>query len=250
MKRILLIIAAISLSISVMAQNATDTTRVLCIGNSFTYVAVAHEKLAEISLSQGHYLNMKAAYVGGHTFRRHLNDIKTISAIELANPYDEYAYVFLQDQSQIHARYAMDPKRFSDVKAATKELVAFVREYSPHAKLFLESTWSYDQNNFGQFGSYANFDNLLRKGTALLAKAAHTEVSPIGTAFALVREERSDIDLYDKDRKHQCDYGSYLKACVNYLLMFGTKFDANASDCGLDQEKCAYLRSVAERVVL
>ena len=82
----------------------------------------------------------------------------------------------------------------------------------------------------------------------MLAKAARTAVSPIGEAFRISREERPDIDLFSKDKKHQSEYGTYLKACVNYLMIFGGKFNGNASACGLDPEICAYLRSVAERV--
>ena len=86
------------------------------------------------------------------------------------------------------------------------------------------------------------------KGTGMLAKAAHTEVSPIGEAFRISREERPDIDLFDKDKKHQSAYGTYLKSCINYLMIFGGRFNGNASNCGLDPDSCAYLRSVAERV--
>ena len=87
------------------------------------------------------------------------------------------------------------------------------------------------------------------KGTWMLAKAAHTAVSPIGEAFRISREERPDIDLFSKDKKHQSAFGTYLKSCVNYLMIFGGRFNGEASDCGLDPDSCAYLRSVAERVV-
>ena len=59
-----------------------------------------------------------------------------------------------------------------------------------------------------------------------------------------------DIELLADDAKHQNAYGSYLKACVNYLMIFRTPFDAQASACGLDPEKTARLRTVAERSVL
>ena len=58
MKRIIL---AISIALSAFTMHAqVDTTRVLCIGNSFTYFYDSHLKLAEIALSQGHYIDMTA----------------------------------------------------------------------------------------------------------------------------------------------------------------------------------------------
>ena len=42
-----------------------DTLCVLCIGNSFTYVGEAHQKLVDLAASQGHHIRMNAQYVGG-----------------------------------------------------------------------------------------------------------------------------------------------------------------------------------------
>ena len=103
--------------------------------------------------------------------------------------------------------------------------------------------------SFGGFGTEAEFNRLMVKGTGMLAKAAHTSVSPIGEAFRISREERPDIDLFSKDKKHQSEFGTYLKSCVNYLMIFGGRFNGEASNCCLDPDSCAYLRSVAERVV-
>jgi hypothetical protein len=44
--------------------------------------------------------------------------------------------------------------------------------------------------------------------------------------------------------------GSYLKSCVNYLVLFGEPFGDNPADCLQDKETAQYLRDVAERVVL
>ena len=37
---------------------------------------------------------------------------------------------------------------------------------------------------------------------------------------------------------------------MNYLVLFGERFGSDPADCGLDATKAAYLRSVAEQVVL
>ena len=245
MKRLLLLIFVVSLSFGL---NAQEKTRILCVGNSFTFVGDAHKKLEAISKSEGHPVKLKSALVGGYTFYRHLQDPKMIKCIE---SYDyEYDYVFLQNQSQVNALYARNPKQHRLAMTDAKNLVSRVRQYSPHATIFMEQTWSYSGRNYGTFGSFEEFDNQLRKGTQLMAKATKTLVSPIGDAFIIVRSERPDIVLYKDDNKHQNEYGSYLKACVNYLLIFRQPFSQNTDCCELDAAKCKYLQEVAQRVVL
>lgn len=224
-----------------------DTKRVLCIGNSFTYVGEAHQKLVDLAASQGHQIRMNAQYVGGFTFGRHLRRDETLNAIERPGPQDCFDFVFLQNQSQLHARYGQDPARYPYVLADAQELAGRVRQYSPEAVIFLESTWSYPAGDFGGFGSLEAFDRLSDRGTELLAGVCGGKVSYIGRAFALARRACPDIPLLADDQKHQTDYGSYLKACVNYLMMYREPFDKNASACGLDEGMTARLRQIAER---
>ncbi|MBQ9962315.1 MAG: SGNH/GDSL hydrolase family protein, partial [Alistipes sp.] len=73
---------------------------------------------------------------------------------------------------------------------------------------------------------------------------------PVGYAWQIVMHERPDINLYHKDNHHQSYAGSYLAAAVAYLTVYGEKFGSNPADCKLKAETAAYLRSVAERVVL
>ena len=73
------------------------------------------------------------------------------------------------------------------------------------------------------------------------------QVSPIGTAFKDIRNGSSGINLYHTDDYHQGPYGAYLKACVNYLVLYKTRFSAHPADCGLDPAKTAVLRAAAEK---
>lgn len=246
MKRIFTLFALLVLcSSKALFAAEADTLRVLCIGNSFTFFYDSEKRLEEIAASEGHGLKAQALTVGGYTFHRHLIDDKTMSPL-ISNRYD---LVFLQDQSRTPALYGENPKRCRLAGEDARDLAERVRTYSPDAKIWIEQTWSYENGNYGGFGSFERFDALLKKGTALMAKKAHTDISPIGEAFAIVRSERPDINLYYPDNKHQSELGTYLKSCVNYLLIYRTPFSSAATSCGYDAEKCAYLRKVAERVV-
>lgn len=245
MKRLIAALVSLLMLCSLSAQ---EKTPVLCMGNSFTRVGEAHRKLEAIAESESHPLNLKASITDGYTFYRHLTDPKMIRNVETFHY--PYRFVFLQNQSQMSALYCGNPKQHRMVLEDAKALVSRIRQYSPDAVIYIEQTWAYERHNCGECGSVEEFDRLLRLGTAKIAKATKTQVSPIGEAFRIVREEGNRVNVYDEDRKHQNEYGSYLKACVNYLLMFREKFSDRVSDCGLDPEQCRYLRDVAERVVL
>lgn len=244
MNKISIVLFACMLSLA--GVQAQEVKKVLCIGNSFTFYHDSHKRLAEIAESQGHKLDVNAQFVGGYTFHRHLNRDETMSAIT----YNHFDYVFLQDQSQTPAHLGKNKKQGRLLLRDAAELAERVRCYSPNAKIWIEQTWSYSQGNFGSFGSHEAFDANLKKGTALMAKKAHAQISPIGEAFKICRQERPDINLYDKDNKHQSALGTYLKSCINYLLIFREPFTVDATSCGYDEDSCRYLRGLAERVVL
>ena len=250
MKRNIIIVIIIVQATIVFAQ---DSLKVLCIGNSFTYVCVSHEKFKEIACSEGHPTSVTACYAGGYSFKRHLYNLNTLKAVETGG----YDVVLLQNQTTMPALFADDPKLFKFAENDAQELAQRVHAFSPYAKVWLEQTWTYKKNNWGGFGSWENFETLNLEGTKKMMKAMSRAmykgkmagVSPIGEAFAVVRHERPDINLYGADMKHQNDFGSYLKACINYLIIYGGKFDEKASVCGLDPTICKYLQSVAEHVV-
>ncbi len=237
-----------------------DTMNVLCIGNSFTYFHGVADMLKEIAWSEGHLLRVKASLKGGQTFGQHLG-LPVSRNVANAGHYD---WAFLQDQSQNPARYAADTTENAEVNADFLKLSDRIISRSRNCRIVLESTWAYSAADFGGFGSMEEFDRLMSDGAERMKTNAEAmfqdndfRVSPIGEAFCIVRGGDSGIDLYDADGKHQSEYGSYLKACVNYLVIFGQEFAPQSENtgsasvsCGLDEDKAAYLRSVAEQVVL
>lgn len=235
-KVIFLLFAGILISLNASAQ---DTLRVLCIGNSFTYVDSTDAKLKAIAAAEGHTLIINAQTQGGYTFQKHMRRDETLSAII----YYTYDVAFLQDQSYTPAIYAQNPRNGRIIREDAKELAARIRFYSPSVRLIMEQTWAYESKDYAHFGSYDVFDNLLAKGTKLIARSIHADVSPIGEAFRLCRERYPEIDLYQPDRQHQSAYGAYLKACVNYLMLYPAPFTAE-ENCGLDADKCAKLRLI------
>lgn len=224
-----------------------DTLKVLCIGNSFTYYCGTPAMLKEIAWSEGHFVDISASLKGGWTMAKHLS-LETTDDMIAEGGWD---YMLLQDQSLVPAKVGRDPKGMAQQIKEMEAVAVKVRTLSPECKAVVENTWAYWKNDFGSFKSLDDFDKNGKKGAKILAKAVgNAEVSPIGQAFRIVRAERPDINLYHTDKHHQSVLGSYLKSCVNYLVLYGQPFGDSVSDCLLDPETAAYLRSVAERVVL
>lgn len=224
---------------------AKDTLSALFIGNSYTFYFDTYSIMQEIAASQGHCLKVKAAFVGGYSFARHLADPKTLAAIEVFTPYD---IVFLQNRSQLNAQYARNPEQHALAMKDAKELVERVREYSPSARIFIEASWASDVNAT-QFDSKEDFDKWMWKGTCAMAEACKCEASPVGLAFGQARAKYPKVNLLYKDHHHQSLAGAYLKACVNYLLVYGGDFDSKVSNCTLPPATAEKMRKAARLTV-
>lgn len=221
-----------------------DTKKVLCLGNSFSYYSNPAWMLKEIAWNEGHYLNVKGHFKGSQNFGQHLELSFSTDAIDIGG----YDYAFIQDQSQNPATYGRDGT--ASIAANCTALANKIRAKSASCKVILEQTWTFSASSYGGFTDFATFENYNAQGAHAMAEAAGTWVSPIGVAFRIVREGSSGINLYHTDNKHQSVYGAYLKACVNYLVLYGEAFGNSPADCGIEASKAAYLRSVAEQVVL
>lgn len=100
-------------------------------------------------------------------------------------------------------------------------------------------------------GDQDKFDYRIRGKVAdEIARYNDAIVTHIGDAFMAVDPEKFDATLYNGDGHHQSHYGSYLKACVNYLTITGEPFEGYVPDCGIDPRRAEYLRSVAQQVIL
>ena len=226
------------------APKGEDEIRVLCIGNSFTYVHGTDVMLRQIAESQGVNIQVGKYLSGGYTFGKHLQNEDSRKAVEFGG----YDIAFLQDQSSNPARYARDKdiQVYKDFKAMKK----YVKAFSPKCKVFLERTWGYDGGNAQGFETLENLDRYLDKGTAKMARKACTKVSPIGKAFMESIQLRPEVKLLGDDHHHQSLEGAYLKACVNYLVITRKPFSGEPACCGVDPDTAAFLRSVAEKTVL
>ena len=222
-----------------------DTLKMLVLGNSFTYFYGSTLMLKELAWKEGHFLDISANLKGGQTFGDHL--LLELSRKAIAD--GGYDIALIQDQSQNPARYAENQDIYRQVLEDCVSLAGQIRSHSPGCRIIMDRTWSYPGLDCGGFGDYDVFDRLLAEGTGLMALAAGTETAPVGEAFSLCRDMYPETGLYFPDEKHPSAEGAYLKACVEYLTIFGDNICPETPDFGIPAAEAATLRSIAKRAV-
>lgn len=98
--------------------------------------------------------------------------------------------------------------------------------------------------------SYQEHQLNINVGTKIYAERADLMIAPLGRAWAYVRAERSDLELYHADGQHPAYAGSYLGAAVYYAAIFQQSADTLNYKGMTDSAAAAYLRQVASRTVL
>ena len=232
-----------SMYLAVWPEGAVSTTRVLMIGNSFTFFSASYLALLEIAHSQGRRLDVGINIKGGYDFSKHLQLELTRAAIAEGG----YEVALLQNNTTSASTYAVDTVKNAHILSESLEMAERVRKYSPSCRLILERTWAWPRSDWEGYGSHEAFYADLAKGSRLLAAAMGADISPIADAF--LQAYNAGIKLYWGDNFHQNRTGAYLKACVNYLFLFGEPFSEDVSDYGLDPEVARTCREIALKVV-
>ena len=175
-------------------------TRVLFIGNSFTYYNGGIDKqLAHLAPS----IKTSSIAVGGYTLEMHWNQGSALQTIRGGH----WAYVVLQEQSQTSVT---DPAKFQEYVSQ------FYQEIERSgAKTILLMTW--ERPDSVAYG--VTTANLAAAYNAVGTRLG-IKVAPVGLAFASALQRRPGLELYGPDGHPTMD-GTYLAACVLYGTISG-----------------------------
>ncbi len=193
-------------SISVFAGKS-DSTRILFIGNSYTYAGMGEQnpeipfRLKEMGALYKKKIHTSSVVKPGAQLEQHWKDGKALQMIQTGH----FNFVVLQDQSS----------------AAFLSLNSF-REYAARfdsaikksgAKTVLYMTWGYaDRPKMGDTIAYEY--NRLGKDLGAL-------VAPCGVAWKCLLEKNPNIELHISDKSHPRTEGVYINTCVFYQTFFG-----------------------------
>jgi hypothetical protein len=223
------------------------TLSVLFVGNSFTQVndLPANVQQLAATTSIGPMIDVESETVGGATFVSHWTGYGGADAqtpIAKAN----HTHVVLQGQSGEPLIY---PETFAEYGAL---LVNAAK--AAGAKPVLYETWAYKGSEFyaqasWSGGSPAAMQNALSAAYEKLGAETGATVAPVGEAWRVAWTEHPEIELYQADGRHPSAAGTYLAACVFYIVLTERPLAASSAvPAGVAAADATVLRSIATRV--
>lgn len=221
--------------------------KVLSIGNSFS--RDGQRWLHAISVTSGEVIDTFNLYIGSCSLKMHWNCIennlcdydkegndseficKTTILDTLKS--DKFDIITLQQVSGDSGR----PQTYFPYLT---DILAFVKEYQPQAKICLHETWSYDiGSSHGDF-KYYNFDQeemyrRIRDANDLAGKLIGAKIIPAGDVIQYLRENTDEFNVkkgglsLNHDGFHlTLDYGRFAAALTWYKFLTGKNADLEA----------------------
>jgi len=223
----------------------TDTdgaTRILFVGNSYTYVNDLPNRLLAIAESVGFEPPVEVATIaiGGALLQDHAENPATMAEIEGGG----WDFVVLQEQSYLPI---VDPDTFY---AAAETLATAALDAGAAPALF--ETWARAEGNELYSGDLAGYTPATMQAAL---RDAYTEASeltgaaylPVGDTWEATLASYPEMPLFGADGSHPSEHGTYLGACVIFAALTGASLDgAGGAPDGVSEEDAAILRDMAE----
>ena len=242
-----LIFLYFTIAISSFLQ-AQDTTRILFIGNSHTFVNDLPQTFYQLATKAGRIVYVDNLTMGGATLQMHLQNPATTQKINEKH----WNFVILQEQSQIPS---FIPERDTMMYPYAIALDSIIHSNWLCTRTMFFMTWAHKYGDLGilQNGGTDSFEDMqqrLRSGYMTIADSLEAAVVPCGWAWRQLIQSYPSIELYSTDNYHPAENGTYLAACTFFASIFkqtavGINYYGNVlpSDASVFQ-------SVASQIVL
>ncbi len=187
-------------------------TRVLFIGNSYTYVNDLPGTFVQLAQAGGHPVATDSVAEGGATLADANASDATASKLAAA----AWGFVVLQEQSEIPS---VTSSRDQVMYPAARSLVARIKAAGATPVFFM--TWAH-QAGWPENGlpDYLSMQRQIDSAYVTIAQQLAVPAAPVG--FAWSRAHRADpaLTLWASDGSHPATAGTYLAACVFYAVIF------------------------------
>lgn len=247
MRKFLLIMDIVFLLIVGYQLYAKRTqTKILFIGNSYTYRNEMPDIFEHIAISKGKKVFVQSETKGMATLLVQSERDEVYSAIDQA----EWDYVIIQGSS----RDFIQPNVYirDTTLPAMEKLVRAIRRNRADTKILLYMTWGY-RNGYVPFEETDTYEKMtlkIRDQYVKIGKQYNFGVVPVGMAFRDSRSRRPEENMYVKDGAHPSLKGSYLAACCFYAAIFNESAVGATYYGKLGPKICYYLQSLGSRNVL
>jgi hypothetical protein len=183
--------------------DSSEPIKVLFVGNSYTYVNNLPQIVEQLSLvaNESRPLETKMVAVGGATLQNLWDSGQVVQLLRQ----ERWNYVVLQEQSLLP---------ISNPEVMHKYVRLFDSEITRvGARTILFLTWGRRNRPDTQ--------RRITEAYLAIAREIHAVVAPVGLAWETVRKEYPALSLYDQDDSHPTRLGTYLTACVFYVVFYG-----------------------------
>ena len=243
MKRLFLFVLLIAL-ISMSVFCAGREINVLFIGNSLTYYNNLPGMVSQMGESRHHIMKYEMYTPDGYRLIQHAADKKVFDLLKNK----KWDYVVLQD---LHHILFLTPEQLRrEVYSSAEKLCAAARSANKKAHIVFYMTLAQNRGfkNAPEYATPAKIQGKLNRIYVAMAKDNHALLSPVGMAWAIVRKDQPNMDLY-QDEFHPNLTGSYLAACVFYRVIFKESPVGLPYPKEINKKVALYLQRTADKAV-
>jgi len=211
-------------------------TRVLFVGNSYTYVNDLPTVFRHLARAAGENIETAMVASGGETLAEHVSSSDALATLDGS----KWQFVVLQEQSEIPA---IESFRQTEFYPAARSLVAASRAIG--ATPVLLETWAH-QSGWPDYGlGYGSMQAALDQGYSTIAGQLGVELAPAGRAWQTALRLDPSLSLWQADGSHPTPAGTYLAACVLFTRVFGRSPVGNPDSEGLSADVATILQQAA-----
>jgi hypothetical protein len=238
----ILLLVTCGCSLTISCVDDPDCSRILFIGNSYTFVNDLPGTLSRLAKSGGHRAETGMSAQGGWFLSDHVNSAETLDQIKLST----WDFIILQEQSQAPAS---EQARNSQMYPAARTLVSTILEAGAAPILFI--TWAH-RDGWPDNGmpSYESMQTAINAGYLALGQELNVQMAPVGYAWSETRRQTPRLSLWQEDGSHPSLQGTYLAACVFYAVIYRESPDGLSYTGSLSQEEARALQKIAGETVL
>jgi hypothetical protein len=195
----------------VQPERSACVTRILFIGNSYTYFNNLPALVSELARA-GQQCEVQTQMIapGGKRLKDHWESSVAHQALNS----QAWDFVVLQDQSTLGTNYYFEGKARVGgdeiFRPYAERWADEIRKHHATPVFFL--TWARRAAPEDQ--------SALNYAYIHTAETTHSVLAPVGLAWSRVREADPSVDLYYSDGSHPSPAGSYLAACAIYSAIF------------------------------
>lgn len=239
-----------ALLVCLLPATSRAQTRVLFIGNSYTYTNDLPGMFDALATSLGEDVETAMSAPGGYTFNLHTQNTTTLNYLAQG----DWDYVVLQEQSQLPSFPLAQVE--SECFPYAAQLVDLARQANPCVEPVFLMTWGRelgdDQNcaSWPPVCTYEGMQALLRERYVRMANDNSASCAPAGAVWREQRAQFPAIGLYT-DGSHPNALGSYIAASSLYSTIFKRSCEtASYAPAGVTPAQGAIVRALASAIVL